>query len=410
MTIKQDRTQTQTYSDLNELMVAVSTAAATSFGKPVTGILYSQGGRRFISSSLPVWMLLSMARRDSARRKDDPSVHRNRPLAPKHVAEIAVYLRTEPHYLMPPIMLNSAFPLQTFVLNAPSPAKTCFFVMPPEEYLYVTDGQHRLEALRQVVQEKPEMAEDSIGVTIVEEDDIDKVHQDFYDAAQTAPLSRSLLVEYDGREPLNALTRYTSTHTNVLRGRIEKIGSVGKNSLMLFTTNQIKQGIYQLLVGDWSLYASAIQKQANQILAPAQELWQRRIVNFLDEFTLHNPEWKEVSDKPLETGLSTDIPSFRQNCLHFSGGGLLVLGGVGHAILKVGEPDGTLSADQKEMIAELASLDWSRHGELWRGYLVGPQGNITPHKNHIALAVAKVKEHMHLSVTEKEMRLLERTR
>ena len=210
MTIKQDRTQTQTYSDLNELMVAVSTAAATSFGKPVTGILYSQGGRRFISSSLPVWMLLSMARRDSARRKDDPSVHRNRPLAPKHVAEIAVYLRTEPHYLMPPIMLNSAFPLQTFVLNAPSPAKTCFFVMPPEEYLYVTDGQHRLEALRQVVQEKPEMA--SIGVTIVEEDDIDKVHQDFYDAAQTAPLSRS---PRRIRRMRNALTRYTSTHTRI---------------------------------------------------------------------------------------------------------------------------------------------------------------------------------------------------
>ena len=399
---------TQTYQDIREAFMDAATAAAMNYGKPITGILYSQAGRSFISTTLPVRMLISMARRDSAGKKDDPAAHRNRPLAPAHVKEIAAYLRTEPRYLVPPIMLNAASELQTFVVKAPSPAKLCVFVLPPEEYLYVTDGQHRLEALKQVLEERPEMENDSVGVTIVQEDDIDKVHQDFYDAAQAVPLAKALLVEFDGREPLNALTRHVGANALILRGRVEKIGTVGKNSLMLYTSNQVKQAIYQLLVGDWSLYASAIQKQAQQILGPAQGLWRDRIMGFLDEFAINNPQWKQVIDNPLETGALVDIPGLRQHYLHFSGGGLLVLGGVGHAILEGGAPDGTLSVQQKDLIANLSSLDWSRNGGLWQGYLVGPQGNITPHKNHIALAVAKAKEALQLPRTERELRLQER--
>ena len=405
-----NETKANIYPDVQNAMNAASAAAVASFGLPIMGILYSQAGRNFISSSLPVPMLLSMARRDSVGRKDDPALHRNRPLSTAHVREISEYLRTEPRYLVPPIMLNSAVRLQTFIVEAPVPTKLCYFVLPPEEYLYVTDGQHRLEAIRQALQETPRMRDDSVGVTIVEEADIDKVHQDFYDAAQAAPLAKALLVEFDGREPLNALTRHVGANALILHGRVEKIGSVGKNSLMLFTTNQVKQAIYQLLVGDWSLYASAIQKQAQQILEPAQELWQERVMNFLDEFALCNLQWKQVIDNPLEAGTSVDIPRLRQNYLHFSGGGLLVLGGVGHAILDDGGSDSTLTDRQKGLISSLADIDWSRMGELWQGYLVGPQGNIAPHKSHIALAVAKVKEVLQLPRTEKELKLLNRTR
>ena len=107
------------------------------------------------------------------------------------------------------------------MVESPLQSKLCVFVLPPEEYLYVTDGQHRLEALQQVIREKPEMESDSVGVTIVQEGDINKVHQDFYDAAQAAPLSKALLVEFDGREPLNALTRHVSLNSRILRGRGE---------------------------------------------------------------------------------------------------------------------------------------------------------------------------------------------
>lgn len=401
---------TREFASMQEAFSAGAEAAVASFGRPVSGILYNQAGRRFITTSLPVRTLLAMARRDSTDRKGDPGAHRNRPLDQGHVKEIVKYLRGEPKYLLPPIMLNAARPLQTFVYGSSGPTRPCIFVLPPDEYLYVTDGQHRLEALRQAIQELPQLEEDAVGVTIVEESDIEKVHQDFYDAAQVMQLAKALLVEYDGREPVNSLTRAVTSHAKIFNGRVERIGSVGKNSLMLFTTNQVKQGVLHLIVGDWSMYGAAMQQRAEQAVGPVPQLWRSRVINFFEEFTGHNEQWLEVSDRPLESGLSTDVPGMRQSYLHFSGAGLLVLTGVGHFIVEGNPtPDGTLTPQQRDLIQGLACLDWRRTGSLWRGYLVGEQGNVQPHKNNIVLAVAKAKQQLGLDLTAKERGILERS-
>jgi len=136
---------------------------------------------------------------------------------------------------------------------------------------------------------------------------------------------------------------------------------------------------------------------------------QERLVNFFNEFTQGNNQWREVAERPLEQGMSTDIPGMRVKYLHCTGGGLLALCGVGHAILEVnGNPDGSLTSEQKDLVQQLASLDWSRRASLWQGYLVGPQGNVTPHKNHIVLAVAKVKKALGLAMTPKEAGALQK--
>jgi DNA sulfur modification protein DndB len=283
------------------------------------------------------------------------------------------------------------------------------FVLPPEEYLYVTDGQHRLEALRQAITQKPELEHDSVGVTIIEEANIDKVHQDFFDAAQVKPLAKALLVEYDGCEPVNWLAREVGNSVRVFKDRVERLGNVGKNSLMLFTTNQVKQGVLQLVVGDWSLYGDAMHKQAEQAVGPAKDLWKERLINFFNEFTPENDQWREVAERPLASGLSTDVPGMREKYLHFTGAGLLVLCGVGHTILEFnGSPNGRLTTDQKDLVRRLASLDWSRRASLWQGYLIGPQGNVTTQKNHIILAVAKAKKALGLPITAKEVGALQR--
>ena len=400
---------TREFDTLQEAFNAANEAAMTNFGRSVSGILYTQGGRRFISTSLPVRILLSMARRQSATKRDDPVTTRNRPLDQGHVREIAEYLAGETEYLVPPIILNAAQSLQIFAYKSSGATHPCVFVLPPEEYLYVTDGQHRLEGLRQAITQRAELEHDSVGVTIIEEDEIDKVHQDFFDAAQVKPLAKALLVEYDGREPVNWLTKEVSDQSSLFKGRMERIGTVGKNSLKLFTTNQVKQGVLQLVVGDWSLYGHAMHKQAEQAVGPAKNLWRQRLVNFFEEFTKANGQWQEVAERPLESGLSTDIPGMREQYLHFTGGGLLVLCGVGHGILELNvNPDGSLTPEQQSLVHQLASLDWSRRGSIWQGYLVGPQGNVTPHKNNIVLAVARSKQKLGLPVTNKETGILQR--
>jgi hypothetical protein len=140
-----------------------------------------------------------------------------------------------------------------------------------------------------------------------------------------------------------------------------------------------------------------------EALGANKELWRNKSVSFLNEFTEANPQWHAVADRPLETGLPTDIPGMREEYLHFTGAGLLVLCGVGHSILGEGvNPDGNLDERQKEMVRQLASVDWSRRNNLWQGYLIGPQGNVTPHKVNITLAVAKVKKAIGLPLTNKE--------
>jgi len=88
---------------------------------------------------------------------------------------------------------------------------------------------------------------------------------------------------------------------------------------------------------------------------------------------------------------------------------LLVLCGVGHSILQLAvRPDGTLTAEQADKIRQLAALDWSRKGSLWKDYLVGSHGNVTPHKNHIVLAVARVKQALGLPIAPKEAGILQK--
>ena len=407
--VRKQQTEISEFSSMQEASNAASAAAVVSYGTPVAGILYTQARRRFISTSLPVRRLLNMVHTDSANKKEDPSEHRNRPLDASHVREIVEYLSNETKYLLPPIMLNAAQPLQTYGYGGPGATRPCFFVLPPEEYLYVTDGQHRLMALKQAIVHKPELEQDAVGVTIVEEADIDKVHQDFYDAAQVMSLAKALLVEYDGRAPVNWVTREVTHAARIFKGRVERIGNVGKNSLMLFTTNQVKQGILQLVVGDWLLYGEAMQKQAEQAVGPARTLWKDRLVTFFDEFTDANDQWRDVAGRSLESGLTTNIPEMRMKYLHFTGAGLLVLCGVGHSILELEvSPDGVLTDRQKELVQRLASLDWSRKGSLWQGYLVGPQGNVTPQKPHVVRAVAKAKQELGLALTNKETMALQR--
>jgi hypothetical protein len=100
----------------------------------------------------------------------------------------------------------------------------------------------------------------------------------------------------------------------------------------------------------------------------------------------------------------------RKKFLHFSGGGLLVLGGIGHTILKKADnSDGSLSNEQKDLIKQLAHLDWSREGDLWAGYLIGAQGSISAGKNNIALAVAKAKRYLDLPLSEGETKILRKS-
>ncbi|MBF6357183.1 hypothetical protein IU449_22000 [Nocardia higoensis] len=80
---------------------------------------------------------------------------------------------------------------------------------------YVTDGQHRITAIRGhgsdraaipgLVDADAGFENDSLAVLIVVEEDLKRIHQDFADAAQTKQIPASLLDVYNTREPVNGV-------------------------------------------------------------------------------------------------------------------------------------------------------------------------------------------------------------
>ena len=395
------------FDSFDEVLQRAGAETAATFATAVPGVLYTQGQRRFFSSSVPLSLAIKIARIDSAKKKDDPSQYHNRPMNSGHVREIAEYLSGQERFVLPPITLNTSKPMRIFTVKYATPAKIGIFLLGLGDNFYVTDGQHRLKAIAEALQLREELANDAIGVTFIEEADLDQVHQDFVDCAQTSKISPALLVEYDGREPLNRLTRLVGRDTQVLDGKVEKVGSVGKSSSMMFTSNQVKQGILHALVGDWSMFATAMEKRGRATIDAigGPDEVANRFVTFLDTFTEFNDQWRDVRDDTLAGAEEVDIPDFRANYLHFTGAGLLVICGVAHSILGASPADWTssdLSYEQRELVEGLASIDWSKSSELWKGNLVGDQGNVTPHKPAVALAVAKIKRELGIGLTERE--------
>jgi DGQHR domain-containing protein len=415
MTSEKAFTPVHEYPTLEAAQSAANAVAMHGFSLAVSGTLYMQGGRRFISAVLPMELLfdltISPQRRRRGEPKPDPSTTRNRPLNEGHVKDISLYLRKNDLYLIPPVILNASVPLDVFAVASPAPTRPCVFVLPKRDALYITDGQHRVEGLRHAAEEKPELTADGIGITLIEEMDLARIHQDFYDAAQTKKLEPSLLVEYDGRAEGNALVRTLIEQVPLFKARTERLSNtIGKNSLMLYSTNHIKGGLFYLLLGEVKGKNVTVMERVNQKIGPAYHAWERCAVAFFTRMTALNGPWRAVAERPLEQAPTQDpVPEMRSTYVHFSGGGLNVLCAVGHAILLMTETiSDTFTPEQEAKMAQLANLDWSREGELWQGHIVSTSGTITPHRGNLLLAIAKVKEQLDLPLSKAEQNSLER--
>ena len=331
----------------------------------------------------------------------DVANSRNRPLDAGHKNTIKQYLVTEKDYLLPPILLSANQLLQIFAVQTPGKTEVCVFVLPRAQCLCITDGQHRLEALREAILERPGLADDGVAVSIVEEEGLSKTHQDFWDAAQTKPLPVSMLVEYDGREPVNRVTRELVEALAIFKDRTNKItAKIGKKSVLMFTNSMIKNSVVMFAAGHQN------EESASTYLRANTEIWTQRIQEFFGVFTGHNPQWSAVAQRPLASGQTVDIPTMRTHYLHFAGVGLLILGGVGHAIFDLGIPDdATLTDEQLAYVIRLAEqIDWRRTAPLWRRSVITGAGSIAPHAAALGVAIADVKKAIGLPLTELDVK------
>lgn len=352
---KQEEAQNQAFAD-----------STTSGSRVLLGHVYKQGGRTHLVFSLPCTMLLELAKLQSAEAKKNKSNADeviNRPLITQHVNDIAKYLLETDQYILPPFIFNSNTPFKVFTYGT-GPIKFGYAVIPSNVELYVTDGQHRLKAIEKVLPEKPSLRNDSVTVLVVQEMDIDQIHQDFADCAKNKPIPPALLAAFDITDTLSKLTRTITKDLVIFNGRIDKISrSIGKDTAYMFTMSQLRIGVAEFLFG--SSRKQVIESRSGQSKSEFLSMLERLKI-FYTEFAQNNDTWRLLL-QPAPQTINLNLYELRQQRVDFNTVGFQVISRVGHFIFFGRE---FTDLQREALIKALASLDYSRDSILWENSIV----------------------------------------
>ena len=352
---RQDEAQTLAFAD-----------SATSGARVFICHVYEQGGRTHLVFSLPCSLLIELAKLQSAEAKKNKSNAdevMNRPLIPQHVNEIAKYLLETDQYILPPFIFNSNTPIKVFTYGA-GPVKFGYAVMPIDVELYVTDGQHRLKAIEKVLPEKPDLRNDSVTVLVVQEADMDQIHQDFADCAKNKPIPPALLAAFDVTDPLAKLTRTITKDLVIFNGRIDKISrTIGKDTKYMFTMSQLRIGVAEFLFGSSRkpVIESHFRQSKSEFL-----LMLERLKIFYTEFAKNNDTWRLLL-QPASQTVNLNLYDLRQQRVDFNTVGFQVLSRIGHLIFFGQE---FTDLQREALIKALAGLDYTRDSALWLNSIV----------------------------------------
>ncbi|MBI2683644.1 MAG: DNA sulfur modification protein DndB, partial [Acidobacteriales bacterium] len=354
------------------------------------------------STALPMSKLSSLIKFDSATKgSTNPEEFTNRPIMPDHVRTIVEYLSDRESYVLPGLTLNLRDPIRVYSYVTPSVVRGAVIVIPSSTIFYVTDGQHRVKAIEAAITQKPELANDSISVTMIVEPQIERVHQDFADCAQTKPIPPSLLTLYNRQDELSALTIEICRVVEFFHGRLEKVGkTVSKRSNNLYTVNHVRMAIGALLTGDSAANSSTLRDRATNILVSeiAYKKWRADIEWFFNELSNSIPQWRLIKEANKCGTNPPDLPEFRARYIHFTGTGLAILGGVGYHILRIDDLE-----SRNKKIRQLSAIDWRREDEMglpnqfWVGNVLTSDGSLGTSRSTIQAALDCVLRVVELS-------------
>jgi DNA sulfur modification protein DndB len=354
----------QTFEDAR-LAASEEATATQSIMSPA--MLYRQGGRHFIITTFSFQTLIRHVRYDSAKKGDDPDEHVNRPFMPQHSKELSAYLQRTADYILPPLALNTQDPLTFYTLRTPSHVRMGYIVIPASLEFGVTDGQHRGNAVAETIRTRKDLGQDGIGVIISTESDVKKIHQDFVDCAKNKPIPPAMLAAFDHA---NLVVRYVNDTVKAVKfldGRVDRSSAkLGKNTVKVFTLNQVQTALLEFLVGRVPAKAQ-IPKVGEERLKDEMKMAEHvaDASKFLNEFTQSNSQWRKVAAKVPGAGGSDDTYDLRQKMIHFSATGLAIIGKVGHVIYS--NPD---SRERTRLTSLLAQIDWSRTNPVWQGNIM----------------------------------------
>lgn len=406
-TSNQDELGLRYHDGLDAALQAASSDAAASGARVFPCTVFEQGGRTMISTAFPYAFLANQVVADSAVKGGDPAKATNRPLMADHVKTISNYVKSNPDdYILPPLTLNARELPALHVPRGNFKYRLGFMVVGDNTRFQVTDGQHRVVAIKGTGAGKSAIVGlvddpdqrfdgDSLAVVIVVEPDTKRIHQDFADAAQTKQIPASLLAVYNTREPINAVLTDLVEKSKLLRDRVDTTSkTLPKMSQSVFLLNQIRQFVKEFLFADYALAEASVAKQSQQLLGTPdlREEFVADTIALLDVLTEHMDPWRDIVQLPLSGGPASKIPDYRQKYVNMTATGLVVIARVAYEIRKSQDIEW-----RKEQYKRLATeIDWSRNASIWEGTIVSSEGKISTNRAPVKQAADKVKEELGL--------------
>jgi len=254
--------------------------------------------------------------------------------------------------------------------------------VPMEARFIINDGQHRRASIIEALEQRPELAYETIAVVFFLDIGLERCQQMFADLNRYAIRpSRSLGLLYDHRNEKAKLAKLVVMQSEVFRDIVDmEKSSLAKRSRKLFTLSAFYNACADLIEG----------RATGELVADAdiaREYWEAVAEQF--------PAWTQVRDSRM---LSSEV---RESYIHSHGIALQALAKAGNALLKK-YPKGW-----KKRLSTLSEIDWSRgNAKQWEGRaMIG--GRISKAGTNVTLTINAIKSALDLPLSEEEQKIEE---
>lgn len=241
----------------------------------------------------------------------------------------------------------------------------------------INDGQHRIAAIFEAVEEDETLLNETISVVFFEDQGLARSQQMFTDLNKHAVRTSNSIAElYDGRDPLAVATREMVQSIPFLNQYTDKEkDNLGKLSATLFTLNMFYK--------------------ANKRIAGRDEV-DGELDDFIKRYwksvTAHMIPWHEVSRGELK---KVDL---REQSIAAQAVLVQALGRVGRSLR------GATPEKLESTLAQLETLSWSRVDPTWHMRTINANGRIMSNDRAITLTANAIKKHLSLALTPEEMK------
>ena len=323
-----------------------------------------QAGREYYTA---MWSL-RMLRQISIFDEDElpPELRAQRTLNKSRIPEMAGYiLENSNDYTFSALTVSIDSEVQFEAL--PGQDRLGLLKVPMEARFIINDGQHRRAAIIEALEQRPELAHETIAVVFFLDIGLERCQQMFADLNRHAIRpSRSLGLLYDHRNDKAKLAKLVILQSESFREIVEmEKSSLAKRSRKLFTLSAFYNACADLVEG---LATGDLIKDADL----ARSYWEA----VAEEF----PSWGQVREGRMPAS------EVREGFIHSHGIALQALGKAGNALIK------EHPKDWKKRLKGLSQINWSRSNvPFWEGRALN-SGRVSKASTNVMLTKNVVKK------------------